>query len=652
MDIHEFLGKLEGVKTAGHNKWTAHCPVPGHNHGDRTNSLSISLADDGRILIHCHKGHTAEEICGAMALSTADLMPTPTQADKRRDSIEWMAGKIGMHVAREYDYCYGEYRDGLAKIRFEDGKGNKTFRWIREDSNSKSGYKWNHDECAHRLYCAGSIQADTVVVVEGEKDADTVHRVWNMTGVSAENGATQGDPGTKWLPEYTNQLQGKTVYILGDNDAPGRNFADIEANAIAGHAAHVFVLDIVRAWPECPAKGDITDMVHALGDKEAVRRLDALKGTAVERPQSHDNAAPAEDTANATETPTDGAEAATAPRKTSTELFDDFMGKIQTEAFRPMKTGMPALDSLLGGGIMRQSLVILNAAPAAGKTSLCQQIFEGMAANEHTDVLFLNLEMSRDQLLARSLSRIMHKHHNDMSATQIMQGYKWTDQQRRQVQEAADEYKSRIAPWMHYNPDDCGPNLEVIRQCLDDNAAMVTAQGRPAPVAVLDYLHLVTTDGKDDAQTVAKMAVAMLKEYALKWDTFVLAISANNRMTNASGKISLNSGRDSSALEYSADVQMSLNYKALHEGKDEAGNKLSADDPDDMARLQREQPRHMMVQVLKNRMGAAGNILYMDFDAEHSIFYPVDRFNTGLPQDGEFHSVDEYTQQNLDIPFI
>ena len=91
-------------------------------------------------------------------------------------------------------------------------------------------------------------------------------------------------------------------------------------------------------------------------------------------------------------------------RKSPTQLFDDFMAKIQTEAYKPIQTGMPAFDKLLGGGILRQSLVILTAAPGIGKTAFAQQVFEAMAM-QGADVLFLNLEMSREQLIARSISR-------------------------------------------------------------------------------------------------------------------------------------------------------------------------------------------------------------------------------------------------------
>ena len=306
-----------------------------------------------------------------------------------------------------------------------------------------------------------------------------------------------------------------------------------------------------------------------------------------------------------------------AKRLDSVGLFDAFMAKIQTPAYQPIETGMQSFDRLLNGGIQRQALVILSAAPGTGKTTLAQQIFETMAAHG-TDVIFLNLEMSREQLLARSLSRIIKKNGGSLSAGGVLKGYSWTEEQRRAVADAASKYRTEIAPRMHYNPDGCGTMLSSIMDTLNHAAEDAQKTGRAAPVCVLDYLHLVTLEKREDAQEIVKKTVAALKRWAIDNNTFVFAISATNRTANSSGRISLESGRDSSALEYTADIQLALNYRDLHEKKADAGN------PDEMEKLQKENPRRMLVQVLKNRMGEAGGKLYLNFDAENSVFIPVD----------------------------
>ena len=343
------------------------------------------------------------------------------------------------------------------------------------------------------------------------------------------------------------------------------------------------------------------------------------------------------------------------PRKTALQLFDEFIGQVQTEAYKPLETGMPAFDRLLGGGILRQSLVILTAAPGTGKTALASQVFEEMA-KQGADVIFLNLEMSREQLFARSVSRIAHKQgHKGISAADVLKGYSWDDARKRYVMEAADEYRRTIATRMQYNPDGCNTNIDIILKTLDDAGQAAKEAGKPAPVCVLDYLHLITTDKREEQAEILKKAVAGLKGYAIKYDTFVFAISANNRAANTSGIVSLDSGRDTSAIEYSADTQLSLNYAALADRrKKDNGEYYKASNPDDMAELQRGDAngnREMIVQVLKNRLNAPGGKLYMSFNPAASVFYPVDKYATppAYYKGGGFTPIDD---EDPDNPFI
>lgn len=64
------LDKLQSVRQNG-SGWTALCPA----HEDRRSSLSISVGDDGRTLVHCHAGCTPEAIVAAVGLTMRDLAP-------------------------------------------------------------------------------------------------------------------------------------------------------------------------------------------------------------------------------------------------------------------------------------------------------------------------------------------------------------------------------------------------------------------------------------------------------------------------------------------------------------------------------------------------------------------------------------------------
>ena len=85
----EFLGRFEGVEASA-GGWIAKCPA----HGDDNPSLSIARGEDGRWLVHCHAGCSAEAVVAAAGLRMADLMPSN---DKPRRTIK---GRWGRWVRR------------------------------------------------------------------------------------------------------------------------------------------------------------------------------------------------------------------------------------------------------------------------------------------------------------------------------------------------------------------------------------------------------------------------------------------------------------------------------------------------------------------------------------------------------------------------
>ncbi len=74
------LSRLHGVIDRHNSAWMARCPA----HDDRSPSLSVSRADDGRVLIYCNVGCTGDEIIGALGLSWNDLYPDTWEAAKAR----------------------------------------------------------------------------------------------------------------------------------------------------------------------------------------------------------------------------------------------------------------------------------------------------------------------------------------------------------------------------------------------------------------------------------------------------------------------------------------------------------------------------------------------------------------------------------------
>ena len=377
------------------------------------------------------------------------------------------------------------------------------------------------------------------------------------------------------------------MYILYDNDDVGRAWAQIEAQKLSG-TSNVFMLNLPETWPECPEKGDISDAADELGEEQTKVMLKKMVDTASkpEEPAKKDDS------------------------------FLKFFRDVQTEKYKPVQTGMDELDELLGGGILKQSLVILLAAPSAGKTTFAQQLLETMAEHQH-DVIFMNLEMSREQLYARSISRIMKKQGHNMSASGVLKGYSWTPEQKQCVLDAAVHYANNIHKHMVYNPDGMTTDIDNIRTVLEEAGLKARARDpeASAPIIALDYLHLVSSAQRIDGSEIIKETVAALKDYAVKYNTIVLLISASNRASNASGKQTMESGRDTSAVEYSADYLLGLTYREL----DEYDPSVSKQKPK-LEELQQQSPRKMTLKLMKNRLDGSGKKIWLDFDAATSTF--------------------------------
>jgi len=279
------------------------------------------------------------------------------------------------------------------------------------------------------------------------------------------------------------------------------------------------------------------------------------------------------------------------------DVLNEFLNEIQSERFKPIKTGLSQLDNALDGGLERKTLVTLASAPGVGKTAFCQYLFENMARSGH-DVIYVNLEMDRSQLLSRSIARIAYERRepavkvssmtwaktaqqiidNDVTAITVRRGYKWTDGQRKKIMDALDDYRENIAPHFYYvttNPENSGAikrNLSDIIQKLELMTEAIEADGRPAPLVCIDYLQFVNDDlytfdnskKPDTAEAIAEI-LGTFKAYAMKHSTVVLLIMANNRTANKDGRASMDSGRDTSNIEYSGDTMLSLTYTAIED---------------------------------------------------------------------------------------
>jgi 5S rRNA maturation endonuclease (ribonuclease M5) len=221
--------------------WSARCPA----HDDRHASLTIAEGEDGRALLHCHRGCALADVLRALGLTARDLFVGPSAGTDGRTS---------------YDY-----RDERGTLLFQVVRiplpGGKTFRQRRPAG--RDGWIWDVEGVRRVLYRLPELLAtdpsETVFIVEGEKDADNLARR-GLVATTNPGGAL------KWRRKYAEALRGRQVAILPDHDEVGRQHAAEVAWSLSGVAVSVRVVELSGLAKH----GDVTDW---LGGGHMVAKL-------------------------------------------------------------------------------------------------------------------------------------------------------------------------------------------------------------------------------------------------------------------------------------------------------------------------------------------------------------------------------------------
>lgn len=260
MSLQNILARLQKVKQVGPHQYQACCPA----HDDKQPSLSIKETDDGKILLHCHKGCAVEQILNRMGLPMSVLFPD--DAGARLASRPESRNHNRQEVAA-YPYTDEQGNVLAEKVRYEP----KSFAWRTQKGDGKYDYHKPNFVPPYNLPCLHG--SPYVFLVEGEKDVDMLTGL-GIPATSLPDGAMSG----KWPEKYTPYFSGKRVVIIPDNDDVGKAYGASATKALRAVAPFVGTLDLTKCWPDIPEHGDITDYILAKGDeaKNKVRTLAAL----------------------------------------------------------------------------------------------------------------------------------------------------------------------------------------------------------------------------------------------------------------------------------------------------------------------------------------------------------------------------------------
>jgi len=386
----------------------------------------------------------------------------------------------------------------------------KSFRQRRPDG--RGGWTWDMNGVRRVLYRLPAVlQADTVWVVEGEKDVHSLEAL-GLTATTNSGGASQ-----KWRQEWTEALAGRRVIVIPDNDEPGRKRAAAIVQALQGHASEVVRVDL-------PEGKDVTEYLEA---GHTVAELEQLVEAArvAARKEEIERRGLLE------------------PR----EIIEYCDGGVTafldpSRRARGVQTGFTRLDDMTLG-LHPGELIILAARPAQGKTALAMNIAANVAGRGKVVAVF-SLEMSREALLMRIVCAQARVNQMKYRAGALDAGE-----------------RERFMRAMHgvcemplFIDDHAAADLKTMRAKLQQLRAR-----KGLDLVVVDYLQLMQPEARENRNQEVNSLSRGLKLMAREFGVPFLVLSQLSRapeQRQGNHRPQLSDLRDSGGIEQDADLVM------------------------------------------------------------------------------------------------
>lgn len=293
-------------------------------------------------------------------------------------------------------------------------------------------------------------------------------------------------------------------------------------------------------------------------------------------------------------------------KNSTVNYLQNFISGITDNVNTPcISTGFNKLDEVLDGGLY-EGLYILGAISSLGKTTFILQIADQIAQSGK-DVLIFSLEMARNELIAKSISRHTLQKvlsdggdiRNAKTSRGITTGKRYANYSEiekdliRDSVIAYSEYSRHI--FINEGVGDIG-----VQQIRDTVRKHLLFTGN-APIVIIDYLQILSPYSvkATDKQNTDK-AIMELKRISRDYKTSVIGVSSFNR-SNYKEAVTMEAFKESGAIEYSSDVLIGLQLKGT-------GNKGF-----DLIEAKKKNPRDIELVILKNRNGRSGEKIEFKF---------------------------------------
>ena len=291
--------------------------------------------------------------------------------------------------------------------------------------------------------------------------------------------------------------------------------------------------------------------------------------------------------------------------------IDSFMGADMERFNVERKTGFPSFDLVTGG--LYSGLYVLAAISSLGKTDYALQLADQLAAKGE-NVLFFSLEMSRLELVSRSIARTIAQEYLDKKAvtsTDVRKG-----RIPKELLPAVKKYQAKI-----------GNRLSIVEGNFEADMSFVAnytrryiARTGSRPVVIIDYLQIISPmddDAKRGKREAIDNTTTELKRLSRELDTPIIVISSVNR-SNYQTPIAFESLKESGNIEYSADCVFGLQLQCLNDPLFEADKKI-VEKRAKVEDAKNADPRKIELVCLKNRFGKLFSLLY-DYHCKCSLF--------------------------------
>ena len=287
-------------------------------------------------------------------------------------------------------------------------------------------------------------------------------------------------------------------------------------------------------------------------------------------------------------------------------------------------TGFNRLDRAIK---ITDGLYIIGAISSLGKTTFALQIADHIAESDR-DVIIFSLEMSRKELIDKSICRMMFAdwiqgknpksilESNEIDNKTLNLGQISAPNSLNISGEKLAGLETKTSKYFQTIAKRTSIYESVGNVGVTEIAERVTKYvyySGNKPLVIIDYLQLLApidphfTDKQNTDKNVLE-----LKRLSRELEIPIIAISSLNR-ANYNESINMSAFKESGAIEYSSDVLLGLQLAG-------AGDKDF-----DVDKAKSQEPRQIELKILKNRRGKTGGSIKFEYYASRQFFRELER---------------------------